>query len=98
MRISCLQIIESSLPSDATVFSMTEDEPNFILAFIFILFGAVNHVVVELIRRFILSKPPGRRMVSLGESSDLGFGEQVVLGELKYRNVDGSLDKATKSS
>ena len=46
---------------------MAADEPNFILAFIFVLFGVVNHVVVELIRRFILSKPPGRRMVSLSE-------------------------------
>ena len=67
MRISCLQIIESSLPSEATVFSMAEDDPSFILAFIFILFGMVNHVLVELIRRFIMSKPPGRRMVSLGK-------------------------------
>ena len=46
---------------------MSKDDPNFILAFIFILFGMVNHVLVELIRRFIMSKPPGRRMVSLGK-------------------------------
>ena len=67
MRILCLQRIESSPPSEVTVFSMAKDDPNFILAFIFILFGMVNHVLVELIRRFIMSKPPGRRMVSLGK-------------------------------
>ena len=61
------QIIESSSPSEVTVFSMAKDDSNFILAFIFILFGMVNHVLVELIRRFIMSKPPGRRMVSLGK-------------------------------
>ena len=34
-----------------------------VLTAAFLVFGAVNHLMIELMRRFILSRPPGRRMV-----------------------------------
>ena len=41
----------------------TEEPPDNVLTITFLLFGAMNHLMIELMRRFIMSRPPGRIMV-----------------------------------
>ena len=45
---------------------------------VFALFGILNHAIIVLIRLSILSKPPGRRMVT----ADIGLQRVAVCGWL----------------